>query len=74
MGPRACLNGRKMSSPPGFDPGSYSPQSINIPAELTGSQRDPILTENFSAMRSRRVKLSQTFRKSWWDRQSSRTN
>ena len=30
------LDGRKISSPPGFDPGPYSPQSVAIPTELPG--------------------------------------
>ena len=34
MGHRAGLDGRKISSPPGFDPGPSSPQSIAIPTEL----------------------------------------
>ena len=33
MGPRAGLDGRKISSPPGFDPGPFSP---GIPTELPG--------------------------------------
>ena len=36
MGPRACLDGRKISSPPGFDPGPSSPYSVAIPTELPG--------------------------------------
>jgi len=36
VGPRAGLNGRKILSPPGFDPGLFSPQSIAIPTELPG--------------------------------------
>ena len=36
MGPRAGLNGRKISSLPGFDPGPSSPQSVAIPTELPG--------------------------------------
>ena len=34
MGPRAGLDGRKISSPPEFDPGPSSPQSVAIPTEL----------------------------------------
>ena len=30
MGPRAGLDGRKISSPPGFDPGPSSPQSVEF--------------------------------------------
>ena len=38
MGPRAGLDGRKMSSPPEFDPGPSSSQSVSIPTELPGPQ------------------------------------
>ena len=36
VGPRAGLDGRKMSSPPVFDPGPSSPWSVAIPTELPG--------------------------------------
>ena len=36
VGPRAGLEGRKISSPPGFDPGPSSPKSVPIPTELPG--------------------------------------
>ena len=36
MGPRAGLDGRKISSRPRFDPGPSSPQSVAIPTELLG--------------------------------------
>jgi hypothetical protein len=36
VGPRAGLDGRKISSPLGFDPGPSSPQSVAIPTELPG--------------------------------------
>jgi len=36
VGPRAGLEGWKISSPPGFDPGPSSPHSVAIPAELPG--------------------------------------
>ena len=36
VGPRAGLDGRKISSPPGFYPGPSSPQSVAIPTELPG--------------------------------------
>ena len=39
MGHRAGLDGRKISSPPGFDPGSSSPLSVAIPTELSGPQK-----------------------------------
>jgi hypothetical protein len=35
VGPRSGLDGRKIS-PPGFDPGLSSPQSVAIPTELPG--------------------------------------
>jgi len=34
VGPRAGLDGWKISSPPGFDPGTSSPWSVAIPTEL----------------------------------------
>ena len=33
MGARAVLDGRKISSSPGFDPGPSSPWSVAIPTE-----------------------------------------
>jgi len=36
VGSRAGLDGRKISSPPGFDPGPSSPYSVPIPTELPG--------------------------------------
>jgi len=36
VGPRAGLDGRKMSPAPGFDPGPSSPYSVAIPTELPG--------------------------------------
>ena len=36
MGPRAGLDGREISSPPGFDPGPSNPKSVAIPTELPG--------------------------------------
>ena len=38
MGPSAGLDGRKISSPPGFDPGPSSPYSVTIPNGLPGPQ------------------------------------
>jgi len=38
VGPRAGLEGQKISSPPGFDPGPSRPYSVAIPTELPGSQ------------------------------------
>ena len=37
MGPRAGLDGRKISSPPGFGPGQSSLYSVAIPTELADS-------------------------------------
>ena len=42
MGPRAGLEGRKILSPPGFDPRP----SVAIPSELPGPQQVPIITVN----------------------------
>ena len=39
MSPRAGLDWRKISSPPGFDPGPSSPQSVAIPTELPGPHK-----------------------------------
>jgi len=36
--PGAGPDGPKISSVPGFDPGSSSPQSVTIPTKLPGSQ------------------------------------
>ena len=36
VGPRASLDGRKISSQPGFDPRLSSPESVAIPTELPG--------------------------------------
>jgi len=38
VGPRAGVDGRKITSPPGFDTGPSSPQSVAIPTELPGPQ------------------------------------
>jgi len=38
VGPRVGLDGRKISSPRGFDPGPSSPQSVAIPTEVPGPQ------------------------------------
>jgi len=40
VGPRDGLDGRKVSSPPGFDPGPSSPYSVAIPTELPGPLSD----------------------------------
>jgi len=36
LGPRAGLDGKKISSPSGFDPGPSSPYLVAIPTELPG--------------------------------------
>jgi len=36
VGLRAGLYGRKISPPPGFDPGPSNPKSVAIPTELPG--------------------------------------
>ena len=38
MGPKAGLDGRKISSPPGFDPGPSSPYSVAVRTELPGKR------------------------------------
>ena len=47
VGPRAGLDGRKISSPQGFDPGPSSPQSVAIPTELPGSQTHKITLRKY---------------------------
>jgi len=46
VGPRVVLNGRKISSPPGFDPGPSSSLSGAIPAELPGPRLTEVLFQN----------------------------
>jgi len=41
VGPRDGLDGRKLSSPPGFDPELSSPLSVGIPTELPGPHEIP---------------------------------
>jgi len=36
VGPRTDLDGRKISSPPEFDRGLSSPQSVVIPTDIPG--------------------------------------
>jgi len=43
---RTGLNGRKISSQPGFDTGPSSLQSVTIPTELPGPQKADILCNN----------------------------
>ena len=49
MGPRAGLDGQKISSLPGFDPGPSSPLSVVIPTELPGPQASLIFPYYFPA-------------------------
>ena len=46
MGPRADLDGRKNSSPPGFDAGPSSPKSVAIPTELPGPHIYEVFKKN----------------------------
>jgi len=41
VGPMAGMEGRKISSPSGFDPGTSSPYSVAIPTELPGPHPHP---------------------------------
>jgi len=41
VGPRAGLDGQKISSSPEFDPGPSSPWSVATPTELLGPPRCP---------------------------------
>jgi len=43
VGPRAGLDGRKFSSPPGLDPGPSSPKSFAIPTELPSPHHQEVL-------------------------------
>jgi len=45
VGPRDVLDARKISSPPGCDPGLSSPWSFDIPTELLGPQDFTVGTE-----------------------------
>jgi len=44
--PRAGLDGRKILSPPGFDPGPSSPYSVPIPTELPGPYKSDNIDVN----------------------------
>ena len=46
MDPRAGLDGRKISSPPGCNPGPSSPLSVAIPTELPGPHLIAKVSEN----------------------------
>ena len=68
-GPSAGLDGRKISSPPGFNPGPSSPWSVAISTELPGPQIVTVqliipqiyfpffLKKNISALFSRMCKI-----------------
>ena len=46
VGPWAILDGRKISSPQGFDPGPSSPRSVSIPTELPDPRATSYNIEN----------------------------
>jgi len=50
VGPTANLDGQKISSPPGFDPGPSSLQSVAIPTELPGPNPQQVMHANYKAM------------------------
>ena len=52
MGPRAGLDGQKISSLPGYDPGPSSPQSFAIRSELPGPQEMQGTGEKCAAMQA----------------------
>ena len=52
VGLRASPDGRKTSSPPGFDPGPSSPQSVTIPTELPGPLTYRVRTSKFDLRRT----------------------
>jgi len=45
---RAGLDGRKISSPPGFDPGPSSPYLVTILTELPGPQKEDLMAIKLS--------------------------
>ena len=57
MGHRASLDARKISSPPGFDPGPSSPYSVAIPTELPG----PYYSEYYGGWRVNGLELRTEF-------------
>jgi len=50
VGPRAGPDGRKISSPPGFDPRPSNPYSVAIPTELPGPHCDNQLWQKYKVM------------------------
>ena len=60
MSRRAGLDGRKISSPPGFDLGPSSPQSVAIPTELPGP---PEVPRGFQEVKVPRLSDNDT---GWW--------
>ena len=65
MGPRAGLEGRKISSPPGFDPGPSSPTSVAIPTGLPGPQKDQCIKKKTGAQNT--VKEMKQYQKSGYN-------
>ena len=51
VGPRASLDGRKISSPLGSDPEPSSPQSVTIPTELPGPHNAGVSVKRTHFMR-----------------------
>ena len=47
MGPKASLDGRKISSPPGFDPAPSSLSSVAIPTELPGPHTKKVPSQKY---------------------------
>ena len=65
MGPRAGLDGRKISSPPGFDPGPSSPgSSVAIPTDLPGPRLKEVALQNSHRM-FRQSLPPDTWKSSW---------
>jgi hypothetical protein len=53
VGPTAGLDGRKLSSSPGFDPWTVQPgSSVAIPTELPGAQKTTRATKNLETLSS----------------------
>ena len=61
MGPRVSLDGRKIPSPSGFDPGPSSPWSVAIPTELPGPHITLLLL--YIQRQGRQVSSNKAFRR-----------
>ena len=61
VGPKAGLDGRKISSQPGFDPEPSSRSSVCIPTELPGPQ----CTYLWAKLIHRQVQMSDALRQKW---------